>query len=128
MASSIEQLKREIMREMTAAMEDAKNDMFDALQYEVAGYYTGKPDKYKRTYQLLTTPRADPVTSGGSMVSTRLYLIGNGYTTGCKPSMERVLEWTEFGGAGTIGHHGYWSRSIKTMGNAFYKAFSSHFG
>lgn len=128
MASSIEELKREIMREMTAAMEDAKNDMFDAVQFEVAGYYTGKPKVYKRTYQLLTIPGADPVTSGGNSVSTRIFLNeAGGYTTGCHPSMATVINWTENGGGGTIGHHGYWSRSMKTMGNAFYKAFSSHF-
>lgn len=127
MASSIEGLRQEIMAEMRAAMEDAKEGMFNDLQSEVIGYYTGKPVQYHRTYQLLTAPRADPVT-GGDTITTRIYLNGaGGYTTGCYPSMARVISWTDNGGAGTIGHHGYWSRSLKSMKHSFISAFNSHF-
>lgn len=138
MASSIEQLKREIMREMAAAMNDAKEDMFDELQGEVMRYYTGSPKIYHRTYQMLTTPRADPVTSGAESVNTRLYLFeGGGYSTGSNPSMLDVLKLANYGirfttangypARDTVGRKGFWERSLTKMDIAFNRAFSSHF-
>lgn len=129
MSSGVEELRAEIMAEMIAAMNDAKEAMFDDTQSEVIGYYTGSPKVYHRTGQLLTIPRADPVTGGGYTVTTRIYLHdGGGYSTGSNPSMATVINWTNGGGGGTIGNHGYWGRAVSKMGKSFNAAFGAHFG
>lgn len=129
MASSLAALENELRAELMTAMEEASEKMFDDLQGEVAGYYTGKPNKYNRTFQLLTTPTLSPISGGGNSVSFKVYLNpAGGYTTGCYPSMETVLSWTNDGGGGTIGSHGYWQRAVSKMGESFSSIMASHFG
>lgn len=128
MASSLKELEAEIRAEMMAAAQDAAAKMFDDLQGEVLGYYTGTPRQYTRTFQLTTTPTLDPISGGGNTVSFRVWLNGaGGYTTGSYPSMATVIGWTDNGQAGTIGHHGYWNRSLAKMKGSLISAFNSHF-
>lgn len=129
MASSLAELQSEIEAEMAAAMDEAAEKMFDIVESEVAGYYTGTPKRYTRTGQMLSTPTLSPMSGGGSSLSFRVYLNpAGGYSTGCQPSMLTVLNWTNSGGGGTIGHHGYWNRAESKMAGAFLMAFNSHFG
>lgn len=128
MASSLAALESELRAELLAAMEEAADKMFDDLQGEVIKYYTGNPKQYARTYQLLTTPRLDPPSGGGNSVHFKVYLHGGGgYSTGSCPSMGTVLGWTNYGGGGTIGSHGYWERALAKMGSTFTSVLGSHF-
>ena len=129
MASNMSELENELRAELMAAMEEASEKMFDDLQGEVAGYYSGSPKRYQRTFQLLTTPTLSPISGGGNSVTFKVYLNpAGGYTTGCYPSMETVLSWTNYGGGGTIGSHGYWERALGKMGETFSSVMASHFG
>ncbi len=129
MASSFAELENELRAELMAAMEEASEKMFDDLQGEVIGYYSGSPKRYQRTFQLLSTPTLSPISGGGNSVSFTVYLNpAGGYTTGCYPSMSTVLGWTNYGGGGTVGSHGYWERALSKMGKSFTSALASHFG
>lgn len=129
MASSLAELESELRAELLSAMEEAADKMFDDLQGEVAGYYSGSPKAYRRTFQLLSTPTLSPVSGGGNSVSFMVYLNpAGGYTSGSYPSMQTVLHWTNDGGGGTIGNHGYWERAESKMGQTFTSVMASHFG
>lgn len=128
-ASTLAELEQAIRQELLAAMQEAGEKMFDDLQGEVIGYYTGNPKKYVRTHKLLDTPRLDPISASGNTITFKVRLDkGGGYTTGSNPSMETVLNWTNYGLAGTIGSHGYWERAEKKMESTFNSVMRSHFG
>lgn len=124
---TLDQIKADVARKMKAKM-DATNREAEAIMYqEVGSYYAGGfPIQYIRTGTLATTPKVTGVSGGGLSVSTTAYLdTGISYYTGCHPSGETVIGWTENGGGGTVGNHGYWARSKEQIIAAFNKYFSS---
>lgn len=111
--NSFAALERQIMKDMQSAANRAKDKIEMELFMNVNGYYDGStPQRYQRTGTLLTSPDSTPVQGSGKHLEFSVYMDdGISYSTGTF-SGAQVIDATERGGAGTIGNHGYFQRTV----------------
>ena len=110
--SSIEELENLIRQDIMKAMNQSKNEVERKLQENVADYYSvGKPNFYKRTETLLTSPKTTPVSDSGKEFEFIAYMDESiSYSTGTYSGAE-VIDVTEKGASGVLGKSGYFKRT-----------------
>lgn len=110
--SSIEELENLIRQDIMKAMNQSKNEVERKLQENVADYYSvGKPNFYKRTKTLLTSPKTTPVSDSGKEFEFIAYMDESiSYSTGTYSGAE-VIDVTEKGASGVLGKSGYFKRT-----------------
>ena len=110
--NSFAALERQIMKDMQSAAQRSKNKIEMELFMNVNDYYDGStPQRYQRTGTLLTSPDSTPVQGIGKHLEFSVYMNdGISYSTGTF-SGAQVIDATEYGGARTIGNHGYFKRT-----------------
>jgi hypothetical protein len=129
-----------ILKEMSAALEDASEialaDMQEATDYFYAG---GVPKLYKRTGALGETPTVTDVRRAGSdAVAFDAYLNEqSSYLSGARPTMGDVLLLADQGvpfttpsGASarpTVGNKGFWKKAKDEMKKSLRKTMKVHF-
>lgn len=122
---TIDAIKADISRKMRKKMEQTEREAEAIMFEEVGGYYGPVPEVYQWTGTLPTTPQTTGVSGGGLSVSTTAKLnTGVSWTTGTYNG-EEVISATNEGHSGTLGHHGYWERSVDKIIDAANKYFSS---
>lgn len=137
-ASSFEELKRQLLDEMTKAMSEvatlADEDMINATDYFYAG---GSPKMYHRTGMLDTTPSLTDIKRMGNMITFDAYLDQNyAYSTGLKPSMGDVLNLANDGKTNssvgklrsTVGNQHFWEKAEDDISRNLNKVMTRHFG
>lgn len=135
--TSMEQLERELLREMRRAMEVASQKMLGDMSEEVADFYTGgEPTMYERTGALGDTARTSPIEQNGNVIEFEAYLDTNyNYTTGKNPTMLDVLNLANDGITNssvgklrkTVGKQGFWERAEEKMEKSFNNTMRSYF-
>lgn len=132
---SINGIKKALMKELKAAMNEAeakaKEDLKAGTDYFYAG---GEPSVYQRTGALGDTPRTGNRRNSDTSITFEAYLDkSHTYTTGDCPSMEQVLNLANYGKAwaaqigSTVGNKGFWEKAIKDVEQDFYSIIGKHF-
>lgn len=138
-AKSLEELEKQILKDMEKAMNEASKQMKKDMQKGTEYFYSKGPGSmYVRTGQLGKTPNVTPVTVSGNEVSFDAYLDKDYvYNSGDKPDMGQVLELANYGnpwrtqsGAWanpTVGNNGFWEKSEEYMEDTFDKVMGKYF-
>jgi len=136
--TNMAQLERLMKQRIKNATNAASQKMLADLYEETGDFYTGgEPKVYERTGALGDTPQIGGITEKGNTIELEMKLDdSHQYTTGKSPTMEDILNLTNYGitnskNSGylrkTVGKQGYWERAkekmkedyIETMGNVF---------
>lgn len=138
-AKNITQLKSQMLSELKKAMQEASNEMLDALKKETREFYSmGNPTIYERTHNLENAPNRTPLSVGQSSVSFNVYLdtsvqyeVPNTAFTDIGYSSffttPQIFEAAETHTYHVKGKSGFWSRSEAEFQKILGAKIKSHF-
>lgn len=134
-ATSMDQLKKQIMDQMNKAMWEVEKRSRERIDDAILHFYSGgTPVMYQRTGHLMDTRKTDPVVYSGLSLQFRAYLdegVG-GYATGVHPSMLTVLWLTNYGNRGlrlrnAVGSRNWWKQAETNIGKDLDSIFGKYF-
>ena len=127
--TSWEALRAAIIKEMSAAMDEALERAYHDLQQNVMSFYAGgEPLIYIRTLKLAAAPRVKGPNGGGSQITGDVYMDQNyEYNTGTW-STGQIMDAAESGNANLVGTPGWWRRTESDIDEIIVSAFGSKFG
>lgn len=110
--SSFLEVKKLIEKDVRAGMNAARDEVKPTFKDNVTEYYSvGNPVIYDRTGTLLESPNTTPVSGGGNHFEFKVEMQDSiSYHTGTYTGAQ-VIDATEQGHSGTLGKHGYFTKT-----------------
>lgn len=134
---NMQQLERELKKQVRKAMQVTKAKVEADMFEETGGFYDGtQPKMYERTGALANTPKTTKMEESGNSFAFNALLDTNyTYDTGKRPPMNAVLAAANdhslapgYGLRPPVGRQHFWDRALVKMEDTFNNTMRSFFG